>query len=113
MSDSPQPGQRQFVKFTFYKAGGAWRQLSPEARAEARRELCDAVGAFAGRMLIRSYSLAGLRGDADFMLWLVSDDLAHFQSLATAVFSSALGPYLTVPYSYLSMTRRSIYKTTS
>jgi len=113
MSDRPQAAQRQFVKFTFYKADAAWRQLSPERRAEARSELCDAVDAFADRMLIRSYSLAGLRGDADFMLWLVSDDLAHFQSLATAVFSSALGPYLTVPYSYLSMTRRSIYKTPS
>ena len=111
MSDRPQAAQRQFVKFTFYKADAAWRQLSPERRAEARSELCEAVDAFADRMLIRSYSLAGLRGDADFMLWLVSDDLAHFQSLATAVFSSAMGPHLTVPYSYLSMTRRSIYKT--
>jgi len=115
MSESaqPQPAQRQFVKFTFYKVDNAWRQLTPEARAEARRELCAAAGSFAGRMLIRSYSLAGLRGDADFMLWLVSDDLQHFQSLATAIFSTAMGPYLTVPYSYLSMTRRSIYKTPS
>ena len=110
---APQAAQRQFVKFTFYKADSAWRQLSPEARAKAHRELCEAVDAFADRMLIRSYSLAGLRGDADFLLWLVSDDLAHFQSLATAVFSSGMGPYLTTPYSYLSMTRRSIYKTPS
>ena len=106
-----QQTQRQFVKFTFYKVDAEWRRLAPEARAEARRQLCGAVDSFAGRMLIRSYSLAGLRGDADFLLWLVSDELQHFQSFATAIFSTAMGPYLTVPYSYLSMTRRSIYKT--
>jgi NAD(P)H-dependent nitrite reductase small subunit len=35
--------------------------------------------------------------------------LEDFQELATQVFSSAMGPYLNVPYSYLSLTRRSIY----
>lgn len=106
-----QATQRQFVKFTFYKVDQAWRQLTPEERAEARRQLCDAVDAFGDRMLIRSYSLVGLRGDADFLLWLVSDRLEDFQELATQLFSTAMGPHLSVPYSYLSMTRRSIYKT--
>ncbi len=105
-----QPAQRQFVKFTFYKIDPAWRQLSPGARAEAQRELCDAIESFAGRMLIRSYSLVGLRGDADMLLWFISEDLQQFQSAATAIFSTAMGRYLSTPYSYLSMTRRSIYK---
>jgi NAD(P)H-dependent nitrite reductase small subunit len=108
-----QPAQRQFVKFTFYKIDPAWRQLAPEARADAQRELCDAVESFAERMLIRSYSLVGLRGDADMLLWFISEDLQQFQSAATAIFSTAMGRYLSTPYSYLSMTRRSIYKTPS
>ncbi len=108
-----QPTQRQFVKFTFYKIDAEWRKLSPDERAAARAELCAAVESFGNRMLVRSYSLSGLRGDADFLLWLVSDRLDDFQELATAVFSTAVGPYLSVAYSYLSMTRRSIYKTPS
>jgi chlorite dismutase len=104
------PAQRQFVKFNFYRVGAEWRRLSPEERAKARDEFCRAVDAFGDRMLIRSYSLFGLRADADFMLWLVSDRLEDFQELATAAFSSAMGPYLSVPYAYLSLTRRSIYK---
>jgi chlorite dismutase len=114
MSDRPAGDgqtQRQFVKFTFYQVDPAWRRLPPAERQRAREELCVAVEAFGDRMLVRSYSLAGIRGDADFLLWLVSDRLEDFQEVATAVFSSAMGAYLTVPYSYLSMTRRSIYVT--
>jgi len=112
-SSQGQPTQRQFVKFTFYKVDGQWRKLSPDERERAREQLCATVESFGNRMLVRSYSLAGLRGDADFLLWLVSDRLDDLQELATAVFSTPMGPYLTVPYSYLAMTRRSIYKTQS
>ncbi len=103
--------RRQFVKFTLYKIDPSWRRLPSEQRLAGRRELCQVVDAFGDQMLIRTYSLQGLRGDADFLVWQVSDELEEFQRLATQVFSTALGPYLTVPYSYLSMTRRSIYRT--
>ena len=112
MSDQPaEDAKRQFVKFTFYQVESQWRRIAPEERALGRRQLCDVVDAFGDRMLIGSYSLTGLRGDTDFMLWQIADELEEFQALATQVFSTALGPYLTVPYSYLAMTRRSIYKT--
>jgi len=104
--------RRQFVKFTLYKVDPAWRLLPPGERERGKRELCQVVEAFGDRMLVRSYSLAGLRGDADFLLWLVADRMEEFQSLATQVFSTALGPYLSMPYSYFSMTRRSIYRAT-
>ena len=110
-SGEAQTTQRQFVKFTFYKVDAEWRKLAPDARARARERLCATVDSFGNRMLVRSYSLSGLRGDTDFLLWLVSDRLDDFQELATAVFSTSMGPYLSVAYSYLSMTRRSIYKT--
>ncbi len=105
------PTRRQFVKFAFFKVDAAWRRLSADERALGRRQLCQVVDAFGDRMLIRTYSLVGIRGDVDFLLWQVSDRLEEFQALATQVFSTAMGPYLTVPHSYLSMTRRSIYRT--
>ncbi len=108
-----QPTQRQWVKFTFYKVKSEWRRLSPDERARARQEFLDVVESFGDRMLVRAYSLSGLRGDADFLIWLVSDNLDHFQHFATAVFSTTMGTHLSVAYSYLSMTRRSIYKTPS
>ncbi len=101
--------RRQVVKFTLYRVDPAWRSLPRQQREKAKDELCRAVESFGDRLLIRSYSLMGMRGDADFMLWQVGDRLEGIQELATAVFSTAMGPHLSVPYSYLAMTRRSIY----
>ena len=113
MSDTDQerdaPTRRQVVKFTLYRVDSAWRSLPRQQREKAKDELCRAVESFGDRLLIRSYSLMGMRGDADFMLWQVGDRLEGIQELATAVFSTAMGPHLSVPYSYLAMTRRSIY----
>ena len=104
-----QPTKRQFVKFGFYKVDPAWRRLQPEERAKGKQELCAAVDAFGNRMLIHSYSLVGIRSDADLLLWQISDRLEDFQELSTNIFSTAMGPYLSTPYSYLAMTRRSMY----
>ncbi len=104
-----QPTRRQYVKFTFFKIDPAWRLLPPEDRELGKRQVDDTVAAFSDRMLIRSYSLAGTRGDADLALWQISDRLEDIQELTTALFSTAMGPYLSIPHSYLAMTRRSMY----
>jgi chlorite dismutase len=100
---------RQFVHFSFYKLDPAWRRL-PEAEQEASRaELAATIDAFGERFALRSYSVTGLRADADFMVWKVSERLEDFQEFGTAVMSTAMGAYLSTPYAYLSMTRRSQY----
>src|SRR3990172_13113820 len=104
------PTQRQVVKFTFFRVDPAWRRLATEERERTKRELCAAVESFGDRLLTRSYSLVGMRGDADLLLWQIGDRLEDAQELTTAVFSTAMGPYLSVPHSYLAMTRRSIYR---
>ena len=104
-----QPTRRQYVKFTFFKIAPAWRLLPPEERELGKRQVADTVSAFSDRMLIRSYSLAGTRGDADLALWQISDRLEEIQELTTALFSTSMGPYLSIPHSFLAMTRRSMY----
>ena len=103
------PTRRQVVKFTFFRVDPAWRRLHADERERTKSELCAAVESFGDRLLIRSYSLVGMRGDADFLLWQIGDRLEDAQELTTAVFSTAMGPYLSLPHSYLAMTRRSIY----
>src|SRR3972149_5147742 len=103
------PARRQVVKFTFFRVDPAWRRLPAEERERTKGELCAAAESCGDRLLIRSYSLVGMRGDADFLLWQIGDRLEDAQELTTAVFSTAMGPYLSVPHSYLAMTRRSIY----
>jgi len=103
--------RRQFVKFSMFKVDPAWRRLPDAERVQGKRELVEAVDAMGSKMLIGSYSLVGIRGDCDFLLWQVSPSLEEFQELGTAIFSTKMGSYLTLPYSFLAMTRRSIYKT--
>jgi chlorite dismutase len=102
-------GRRQVVKFSFYRVDPTWRGLSPEFRERAKLELGEAIEAFAERLQIRAYSVAGMRGDADFLLWQVGDSLEDIQQLASAMNGTAIGPYLSMPHSYLAMTRRSVY----
>ena len=103
-------GRRQVVKFSFYRAEPSWRALPGDERELAKREVCAVVTAFANRLQVRSYSVVGMRGDADFLVWQIGDRLDDIQQLAGAINGTSMGPYLAMPYSYLAMTRRSIYE---
>ena len=100
----------QVVKYTFYKLDRAWRRLPEAERDAGKRELAEVLaGAADAGVMVKAYTLMGMRGDADFMLWWVSPDLEGVQRLATAVAGTRLGAYLDTPHSYLALTRRSIY----
>lgn len=101
---------RQAVKYTFYKLDQlAFLRLPEEKQRAAKLDFIDTVRTFNRRMLLRSYTLVGMRPDVDFLLWTVAEDVEAFQALETAIRNTALGPYLDVPRSFLSGTRRSIY----
>ncbi|MCC7448523.1 MAG: nitrite reductase small subunit NirD [Anaerolineae bacterium] len=100
---------RQCVKYSFFSVDPAFRRLSNDKQTDLKLELIGTIRQFNRRMLLRSYSLFGLRGDVDFMLWQVAEDIDTFNALATAIFNTSMGPYLHTPYSFLAMTRKSIY----
>jgi chlorite dismutase len=100
---------QQYVRFTFYKVDPSWRRLAPAERAEHKAELAGVIERASNDALIQPYSLVGTRGDTDFMLWHASPDLDDMFSLAAAIHRTAMASYLTIPYSYLSVTKRSIY----
>src|SRR5256884_8350692 len=102
--------RRQVVRFAFYRLDPAWRRLSAERQASSKIEFGETIAGFAGRLLLRPYGLVGIRGDCDFLLWQVAEDLDSLVALQTALNRTDLGAYLAVPYSYLAMTRRSIYE---
>ncbi|MGD8697787.1 MAG: chlorite dismutase family protein [Gemmatimonadales bacterium] len=100
---------RQLVRYLFFKLDPLWRRQSVDKQVAQKVELADAIRGFQARSLLRSYSLMGTRGDTDFMLWQATEDLETLQALETAIFSTRLGAHLSTPYSYLAMTKRSIY----
>ncbi len=102
--------RRQVVRFAFYRLDPAWRRLSAERQASSKIEFGETIEGFAGQLLLRPYGLVGIRGDCDFLLWQVAETLDALVALQTALNRTDLGAYLTLPYSYLAMTRRSIYE---
>jgi chlorite dismutase len=104
-----QIARRQFVKFAFFQVDPAWRALPADERERAKQAFEEVAGHWAERIVLRAYSLVGVRGDCDMMLWLVSEQLEDLQNIQTDLLRTPFGPYLRSPYSYLAMTKRSIY----
>ena len=102
--------KRQFVRYAFYRVRADWRARSLEQRTLDRDELGDILCSFAERMpVLRTYSTVGTRGDCDLLIWSVSYQLEDFRCLQTAINGSRMGPYIETAYSYLAMTKRSVY----
>ncbi len=100
---------QQFVKYTFYKTSPEWRRQSDRVRQEGKRQFASVVEEFQPQLTIRSYSLVGMRADAEMMLWCASPTLEQVQEMAAQLARTQLGAYLETTHSYLAMTRRSIY----
>jgi chlorite dismutase len=97
------------VNFAFYKVDPAWRRLPKEQREASKKEFGAAVEEWRQRMLLIPYSTVGLRPETDFMLWRIAESLDLLQEMSRQLNKTALGAYLTTPYSFVAMTKRSIY----
>lgn len=101
---------RQFVNFRFFRIDPLWRRLSEPEKEKGRKEFLEAAEGFRSQgMLLHSYSLLGIRAEADFLLWRISEVLEQFQEMSSALLKTGLGKYITIPYSFLAMTKRSTY----
>jgi chlorite dismutase len=99
----------QYVNYLFFKLDPVWRRLDEVERERGKKEFLGAVEENGQEMLLRSFSLMGLRPDADFMLWRIGYDLDAFDKMRSALMKTGLGKYLDVTYSYFALSRRSIY----
>jgi chlorite dismutase len=108
---APPPIKRQFVRFAFYRVRPDWRLRSDEQRAADREEVRALIAETAALddVVLRTYSLAGTRGDADMMVWLVSENLEDLHRFAARLNATRMGAYLETPYHYFAMTKRSMY----
>lgn len=109
---SGEPGAtREFVKYTFFKLDRSWRMLDAAERRGHIAEASAVIDDLATACWIRTYSLVGLRGDADLLLRQAAPTVDIFQTTVTRVLNTGLGAYLDTPYSYLGMTKKSPYRT--
>ncbi|WP_047863828.1 chlorite dismutase family protein [Rubrobacter aplysinae] len=108
-TEEEQPLPAQYINYVFFKLDPEWHKLPEEERELGKQEFLEVAESHSGGLLLRSYSLMGLRADADFMLWRIGYDLDAFERLTTALMKTGLGKHLTPAYSYFGLSRRSIY----
>jgi len=108
---SPDRQRRQFLNYSFYRLDPVFRRLPAEERRAAAEEFVGLMRSWDSTddLILRTYSLVGLRADVDFMLWRIAFDPICFQSMEAAIRRSHFGAYLLQVHSFLSLQRRSQY----
>ncbi|WP_420597472.1 chlorite dismutase family protein [Deinococcus sp.] len=111
----PDRAKRQFLNYAFYKLDPAFRRLPRNEQEEIKAEFLAAAQGWVtdapreSGLIQRTYSLGGVRADTDFMLWRISFDVREFQDAQARLNRTRLMGYLTQPYNYVSMQKRSQY----
>jgi chlorite dismutase len=109
MASDGASAKRQFVNFAFYKVDPLWRRLPKEERDAGKQAFIRTIEEYSGKVIVIPYTTVGIRGDCDFLLWRISYEVELFQEMTAKMLATGLGNYLTTPYSYLSLTKRSVY----
>ena len=108
---SPDRQRRQFLNYAFYRLDPVFRRLPAGEQREAAAGFMDLVRTWESSddLILRTYSLVGLRAEVDFMLWRIAFDTPPLQLMEAAIRRSRLGAYLSQVHSFLSVQRRSPY----
>jgi chlorite dismutase len=100
----------QYVAYTFYRVDPAWRRLPVEERQAGKEAFAEVVEDLADRFdHLRTYTTTGVRPDADFFLWKITERYDALGELGAALNGTPLAGWLETPYSYLATTKASQY----
>jgi chlorite dismutase len=105
----PSAEPRDFVRYTFFHLHPEWRRLSAGAREEGKARFARVLEAPPDGVVVRTYSLTGLKAGTEMMVWSIGTELGPLQEFHSRLLGTPLGGYLDTPYSYLGMARRSEY----
>ena len=108
---SEEENKRYFFNFSFFKIDPKWRWMADLAKEESARELENILENTPVK--IRTYSTLGLREDADFLIWLMSESVEDIQDTISKIYLTVVGKYITPSRVYFSSTRPSIYAQTN
>jgi chlorite dismutase len=100
----------QYVAYTFFRVDPAWRRLPVEERAAGKDAFAEVVEDWSARFdALRAYSVTGVRADADFFLWKITQRYDDLGELGAALNATPLAGWLDTRYSYLATTKASQY----
>jgi chlorite dismutase len=100
---------RHYLKYTFLKVSPRWLRRSAKRRAADKREILAALGDFAADHYLRTYSLIGLRADADLLIRCASRRLQDIHELHVLLQQAGLMRDARIAHSLLAVTKESPY----
>ena len=104
----------QYVGYRFFRVDPAWRRLPIDERGAGKEAFADVIEEFARRMEgLRVYSTTGVRPEADFFLWSITQRYDDLLELGAALNGTPLAALLTTPYSYSARRSRRSTRTRS
>jgi chlorite dismutase len=99
-----------YAAYWLYRVDRKFTRLGDAKRDQAKKQFLAALEARGSAVRVRGvYSFAGLRADADLMLWLLTEDLDALQRLAVGLRKSGLGKYLIPVETYVGVTTPARY----
>ena len=107
--DKNNMSQRSYHKYTFFKVDKAWRSLSKSKKESTKKEFVNVINDFSQKLSLRCFSLVGVRGDTDFMIWAVTATIEDIHQIGCNLLATTMARYLDIPYSYLAMSKPSPY----
>ncbi len=105
-----EPSGGQYLAYTFFRVDPAWRRLPVEERAAAKDAFAEVIEDFAPRFdYLAAYSVTGVRRDADFFFWKITQRYDDLGELGAALNATPLSAWLETTYSYLATSKASQY----
>nr|MDA8112070.1 chlorite dismutase family protein [Nitrospiraceae bacterium] len=98
---APATALREYASFIILRIDPEWRKVHPAEVGHGKKEFGDVVRTFESQVASSSYSLVGLSGLGDVILWRVGTNIGLLQEMTGKLLSTYLGRYLTVERSYL------------
>ncbi len=95
--------------YAFFKATPSLMALGKAEKARAIAEYMARLDDYKNRLTVRTYSTLGLRRDTDFLLWVIAPGLDDIRELMEGLRKAAMAPHIENTYSYLAVTRESLY----
>jgi chlorite dismutase len=100
----------QYVAYTFFRVDPAWRRLPADERQVGKDAFAEVIDEFADRFeTLRCYTTTGVRPEADFFFWKITERYEDLGELGSALNGTPLAGWLETPYSYLATTKASQY----
>ena len=86
---SKEENKRYFFNFSFFKIDPKWRWMADLAKEESAKELENILEN--SPVKIRTYSTLGLRDDADFLIWCMSESIEDIQETISKIYLTEIG----------------------